>query len=181
MQRTDYIYINGCRFFEQCLYLCAVFSDDAEVIATGFASPILVRIKCPEFAESVGREEYLVGAVICYYDFGPVNHGCGQKGQCVTAERKSIALADDHTVVGKVSAEEVFHHVKCLGRRNYASGRIDLYEICDVCRVVGLHMLNDKIVRSTSSEFILEVVQPFVSESGIYGVHNGDLFVHYDI
>ena len=101
---------------EQVLNLSAVLADDADVIASCLASPVLINVERAELAEAVCREENLVLAVVGHDDLGPVNHGSSDEGQGMFAELEGIALADDDSSVLKLGAEEVLHHVERLCR-----------------------------------------------------------------
>ena len=41
--------------------------------------------------------------------------------------------------------------------------------------MVWFHMLYDQIIWCTSIENLLDIVQPFMSKAGIYGIHNCNL------
>ena len=52
-----------------------------------------VYVQSAEFAEAVGGEEYLFGAVIGYHNLRPVHHGREHEGQLMIAEGKGAAVA----------------------------------------------------------------------------------------
>ena len=43
--------------------------------------------------------------------------------------------------------------------------------------MVRLHMVNDKVIRSTAGESLLEVGFPLITLAGIGGIHNGNLII----
>ena len=47
--------------------------------------------------------------------------------------------------------------------------------------MVGLHVLNYKIIGLSLSKLALDIVKPLVGESRIDGIENGDLIVHYHV
>ena len=48
----------------------------------------------------------------------------------------------------------------------------------NTARVIGLHVLNDQIVRRLSVQFCAEIFEPFLREMDIDRVHNGNLLVY---
>ena len=118
-----------------------------------------------------------VGRVKGDHGLGPVNHGRGHKIKRVPAEREGIAVPDLHLTFGKIRSEELPHHRKCLGVRNDNGIGIYLHEIHDVCRMIGLHVLYYEIIRLPAVESLLEIVEPFVCEVRVNGVHDRDLVV----
>ena len=181
VQRADHFDIKRCRLFEQRLYLRAVFADDADKIAAGFIVPILVCIVCAELAESVGGEKHLVVAVVRYDNLRPMHHGRADEMEGMTSERELIALGNDDLIFLVILAEKLLHHGKGLCRGNDVGIRINVHKCGDICRMVGLHMLDYKVIGLAIAKLTLNVVQPLVGESGIYGIENGDLVVHYHI
>ena len=47
--------------------------------------------------------------------------------------------------------------------------------------MVGLHVLNHKVVGLASAQRVLKIVKPLVGKGGIHRVHNGDLLVRDQI
>ena len=88
MKRADHIDIKSGCLLEQSLYLRAVFSDDAYIVASCLIYPRLVYVKRAEFTESVCGEEHLVCAVVGNDDLGPMHHRRGHEVECVTSELK---------------------------------------------------------------------------------------------
>ena len=43
--------------------------------------------------------------------------------------------------------------------------------------MVRFHMLHDQVIRSPSVQDLLDIVQPFMSKVGIYGVHNRNFII----
>ena len=63
MERSDNLHIQAAGFFQEFLHLHAVFTADIEVVAAGFAGPVIVLIapeaafaKRSELAEGIGTE-----------------------------------------------------------------------------------------------------------------------------
>lgn len=181
MERADRPDVKHGSLFQKCLNLRAVFSDDPEVVAARLARPILVGVESAELAERIRGKEHAVEAVVCDDYLGPVNHGRGHKIKRVPAEREGIAVPDLHLTFGKIRSEELPHHRKCLGVRNDNGIGIYLHEIHDVCRMIGLHVLNYKIIGLLSVESLFEIVEPFVCEVRVNGVHDRDLVIRDEI
>ena len=146
MKRTDCLNIESCRFLKKRLNLSAVLSNYTYIITSCLASPVFLNIKRAELSESVGGEKNLVLAVIGNDNLGPVNHRSRYEIQNMLAEFKCISFFYNNSSVLKLSAEEVLHHIKSLlARNNYRVGII-VHKIHNIGAVVGLHMLNHKII-----------------------------------
>ena len=105
-------------------------------------------------------------------------HGSENEGQRVLSKRKGAAVLylQFSAFEGHI-AEEVLHHAEGLGISHDRGVRINLHEVVDVCGMVRLHVLNDEVIGFRSIQNGSDVVQPLMGEIGIYGVHNGDLFI----
>ena len=66
------------------------------------------------------------------------------------AEGQRIAFLDDDLALAEIGAEIMRHHRERLGGGNDLGVGIGLRKRVDVCRVVGLHMLDDKIIGESS-------------------------------
>ena len=106
-----------------------------------------------------------------------MNHRCGEEFKLSAAERKGVALRNNNLSVGIVRAIELLHHCKCLCRSNNGGLRICLHKCVDVGGMVGLHVLNDKIIGSFFTENRFDVAEPFIAETGVNAVHYRRLFV----
>ena len=177
VQRADRLNVQLRRLFQHGLHLRAVFAHDAEIIASGFARPVLLHVQRPELAEAVRREQDLVGLVIGHQDLRPVNHRRPDEVQGVRAEGERIALLDHDPLVRKVGAEKVAHHGERLRAGHHGRFGIGLQEVDDVRRVVGLHVLHDQIVGLAPRQRRAHVIQPFVGEVRVHRVHDRDFFI----
>ena len=120
VQRTNDFDIERRRFFQNRLHLRAVFSDNAEIISSCLARPVFVGVECAELSESVCREQNFVKVVVSHDDFGPMNHGSGDKRQVVFSERQNVAFFHHDLSVLKIRAEIVFHHLeRAKGRHDF--------------------------------------------------------------
>ena len=178
MQGADDGNVQPGGLFQQRLHLRAVLAHDADVVPAGFVRPVFFHVQSTELAEAVSGEENLVIGIIGHNDLRPVNHGRTHKGQGVLAQAQGIALAHHNAPIGVVVAEEVLHHHERLGGGNHGRLGVDLQEIGDVGRVVRLHVLHHQVVRLAAAQGVLNVVQPLMGKAPVYGVHDGDLFVH---
>ena len=178
VQGADGLDIESSGNFQELLNLHAVFSNDTDEIAAGFVIPGFVNVQGSEFTETVGCEEDFVGAVVSHHNLGPVYHGSENEGQRVLSKRKGAAVLylQFSAFEGHI-AEEVLHHAEGLGISHDRGVRINLHEVVDVCGMVRLHVLNDEVIGFRSIQNGSDVVQPLMGEIGIYGVHNGDLFI----
>ena len=181
MQRTDDADIESGGFFEKILHLCAVFSDNAEIISSCFTSPVFIHIQRAELAETVSREQHFILAVIGNDDFGPVYHRRCDKMQGMCAKLQRTAFTDNDPSVLKLRAKEIAHHGERLCAGNNDSLRIVLHKIQDIGAVVRFHMLNNKIIGFSAVKGVFKIVQPFLCKVAVNGVHDSDLAVHDDI
>ena len=110
-----------------------------------------------------------------------MNHRRHNEGKAVFAERKCISFAYNDSVFGKVRAEEVFHHSEGFCGCDHGSAGINLKEAVYISRMVRLHMLDYKIIRFSSVESSVEIIQPFVREVCVDGIHYGDFFVEDNV
>ena len=177
VEGADGLDIQGCGLLQQGLDLRTVLTNDADVVAAGFACPGFFHIQGTELAKTVSGEQNLVIGIIGHDDFGPVDHGGGDEGQHMLAQAQGIPLPYHDAAVGVVGAEEILHHGKSLGRRNHHSLGIELQELVDVCGMVGLHVLDHQIVGLAADQDLLDIVQPLVGEILVHGVHDRDLLV----
>ena len=93
------------------------------------------------------------------------------------SERKRIAVVHHKTPVGKILAEKVFHHHERLFVGNDRRVFILFAKGGNVRRMVGLHMLDDKVVGLFSAERVFDIRKPLFSEPRVYGVGYGDFLV----
>ena len=74
MKRQDHGDIKRCSLLQDGLYLCSVFADDADIVASCFIGPVFFNIQSAELAETIGRKKSSFIAVVSHYDFRPVHH-----------------------------------------------------------------------------------------------------------
>ena len=177
MQRTDRLNVQGLCLREQLLRLRAILSDDAEIVSSRLARPILVGVERAELAEAVGGKEDLVVGIIGHDDLGPVHHRGCDKGQGVLAEREGVAVLYHNAALGIIVAEELLHHHEgAVGRHDSQRG-VGVHQARDIGRVVGLHMLYDKIIGRTLTEHRLDICKPLLAKASIDRIHHSNLFV----
>ena len=169
--------IQGGCLLQQCLHLGAVLANDADEIAAGLVIPILLHIQRTKLAEAVGREQHLVAGIIGHDDFGPVDHGSGDKGQGVLAQAQAVHFAHHQTTLGIIVAEELAHHGESLGRSHHRGLGVGLEEYGHIGSVVKFHVLHNEVIRLAAVQHLLQIVQPLVGEILIHRVHDGDLLV----
>ena len=183
VERADDLNVKGGCLLEQSLHHGTVLADDAEVVAACLACPALgvFNVVCAELAEAVSGEEHLVGAVIGNDDLGSVHHGGGYKGESVGTQTESVAIADNDAALCEILTEEILHHGECLGRGYDGCIGVFYHEVYYVCGVVGLHVLNHEVIGLSTIELGFEIAQPFIGETLIDCVHDGDFLVYDDI
>ena len=110
-----------------------------------------------------------------------MHHGCKNECQFMFAEVKRLSVRNNYPFFAEIRAEKVLHHRKRFFIRNNGRVRIRFQEIDYICRVIGLHVLNNKIIRAAGTERGSHIVKPLVREVCIHGVHNRDFIVENDI
>ena len=178
VERADSLNIQSCCYFKKFLYLRAVFSNDSDIVATCFAVPVLFHIKGSELTESVCGKQNFICAVICDHNLRPVYHRCKYKSKDMFSKCQAVAVGYYVFLSFQIhSTEEVLHHGKCLSVSNNGCIRICFHEVFNICGMVRLHMLYNKIIRFGTIQNFCYFSQPFFCEVCIYSIHNCDLFI----
>ena len=73
--------------------------------------------------------------------------------------------------------KKLSHHGKRLSVGYDGCIGIIFHEIINICGMIRLHMLDNQIIRRLSLQNTGQIVQPFVSESGINRIHNSTLLI----
>ena len=107
--------------------------------------------------------------------------GGGNERKRVRSQFQRRALSDDELAGSKVVAEVALHHRKGhSGGDDYRLGE-GLRELLYAGGVVHFHVVDNKVVRLTPSQFLLYVCDPLAAETPVNAVHNSDLVVQYDV
>ena len=96
-----------------------------------------------------------------------MNVGGADKGQAVAAQIEHIALFDDHFALGEVGAKVVDHHAEGAHAGHNLCLGIALHKGGDTGGVIGLHVMDDQVVRRTAIEHGLEVAEPLVNKTAV--------------
>ena len=177
MEGADRFDVEGCGFLQHVLNLCAVFADDADIVAGGFTGPAfgIFHIIGAKFAKCIRREEDFVRAVISHHDFRPVNHRSKDKIQDVGAQFQRVAGLYGLADIGGNVLEELIQHGKCFGISHNNRIRIGFHEFHDAGGVVRLHVLDDEIVNLAAVQLRADIVQPFIPETDVDGIEESRL------
>ena len=178
MQGTDHFNIQTGSLLQQFLHLSTVFTYNANVVTTCFVGPGLFHVQSTEFTKTVSRKQNFVMAIVSNDYFRPVNHGSSYKGQGMSTQFQSAALTHYNAAIGKIGSKELIHHGKGLSRSYDLYIGIYFHEVEDVRRMIRLHVLYDQIIGLTTFQYILHIIQPLMTKMNIYGIHDGDLFIH---
>ena len=174
VQRADRLDIKTGGFLQQRLRLCAVFSDNAEVVAAGLTVPTLgiFNVVRAKLAETVCREKHFVRRIVGNHHLGPVDHRRGHEGQLVFAEIEHVPFLHHKTLRSDGRAEELLHEAKrlrgCHNRRLRPNGK----RFGDAGRVIRLHVVDDKIIGGLSAIHRRDILHPYVAEACIGGIHH---------
>ena len=120
VKRTDASDVQSSSFLQECLYLCAIFTANVKVITASFACPVFFVSQCTELAETIGREQYLIGCIVSDHHFRPMHHWSHEELQFPTAQVESVAFLYRNRTTFETSVfEELRHHLDSLSRCNY--------------------------------------------------------------
>ena len=179
--RADDLNVQSGRRLQKLLDLRAVLADDPDVVAARFAVPLFLHVVGSEFAETVGGEQDLVGAVIGHHDLRPVDHRREHEGQHMPAERQAFPVLDLLPFCGGIQVKELVHHHEGLAVRDDRGVRIYLHKVLDIPSMVGFHMLDNQVIRLASAKSFRHIVQPLMGKMNVHRVHHGDLVVQQHI
>ena len=177
MEGTDDLDIQPGCLLEQRLHLGTVLAHDTNEIPAGFVRPGLIRIGGTELAESVGGEQNLIRRIVGNDDLRPMDHRRRYERQGMLAQIQRIPFSHHDAAIRKVGGEKVLHHSKGFGGGHDLRLRISLGKVHNIGRVIRLHMLDDQIIRHSCAQSVLDIIQPLVGESAVYGIHDGDFFI----
>ena len=97
------------------------------------------------------------------------------------AKNQLVAVTDDAAVVGIILAEVGLHHrERLVGGDNHRAGEL-VHKAGKVGRVVGLHVVDDQVVRLTALQRLAHVGKPLVAEMLVDGIEHGNLLIHNDV
>ena len=82
-----------------------------------------------------------------------------------------------HSSLQIQGTEEIGNHNKGFGICHNHSLRINLEEILNIGRMIRLHMLHDQIIRLSSIQGFLYVIQPLMGKILIHRIHNCYFFI----
>ena len=97
------------------------------------------------------------------------------------AQLERVAILHDQLPLVVGSVVVCAHHGERLGRCHHGGGGEGLHEAGDVCRVVGLHVLDHQVIGRATGERGIQVGEPLVAEVHFHGIHDGDLLVEDDV
>ena len=179
MKRADHLDIQTMGFFQQGLYLHAVFAYDVGVVAAGFIQVVVVEIhfisengtvQRTEGTEGVSREENFIGGIICNHDFRPVNHRSHDELEIVTSGVHGSAFLYDESLFGNVQMEELVDHGNDLFVADDGYIRIAEQKFCQSSGVIRLHVLDYQEIQVPAAQSILQVLEEFVADCLVYRI-----------
>ena len=186
MQRADHRDLQAGSLLQHCLYLHAILAHNVAVIAAQLAVQamgvqILVveysAVQGSEAAESVCREQDLVGGLIGHHSLRPVHHGSHDKGELVLAQIQYIAFLDHNGTAFQIHIVELVHQAEGLLVAHDPHRGIEPCQLRNVSAVVGLHVVDYQIVRLTAAQSSSQILQILPGHRGISSVHDGCLLV----
>ncbi len=83
-----------------------------------------------------------------------------------------------YACLGKIFREKLLHKLKAHSRRNHRYFRVFLQKYRNTGGMVGLHMLDNQIIRCFSFQYCFQILQPFFAERAVNRIHNRCFFIH---
>ena len=142
VQRTDLVHLKHRHLFEHVLHLHSVLADYADVVAPRLIVPWLLHVERAKLAERVRREKYLIRFVVREHHFRPVHEGRHDKTERMPAQGKDAALANGERIF-YFKSEILLYHGEGLCVAHDLHGRVFFDECQNICRMIGLHVMND--------------------------------------
>ena len=106
-----------------------------------------------------------------------MHHRRGNKGKGVLSETEGVTLPRHYAVVREIGAEKLLHHRKRLGCRDNGCFGVQLHKIKYIRRMVGLHMLNNKIIGRSAVKNGIDIVKPLMRKARVHRIYNSGLFI----
>ena len=181
MQRTDHLNIQCCCHFQKLLYLCAIFSYDSNEVSSCFIIPRFFHIQRTEFSKSICGKQDFFGTVIRNHNLWPMYHRCKYKGKLMIAKRQCSTIFHLDLFAFQIQFKEVVNHIHGFPGSYYGRIWINFQKIRNISCMVRFHVLYNQIIRFTSFQNLLNIVQPLVSKLCIYGIHNCNLLIQNHI
>ena len=189
MEGTNALDVERSSLLEEGLNLHAVFAADVEIVAAGFAGPVVIvrhpegdLLHCAEAAERIGREEQFLGGFVGNHHLRPVHHRSHREAQGVAAERERVALFDGQRATFQGDAlEELGQHLQRGSRRHERQRRIFLQHLGDERGVVGLHMVDYQVIGGAAFQRFGQVGFPGFALAAVGRVQDGHFVVEDQI
>ena len=168
MERADALNVETFGFFQEFLYLVAVFADDVGIIATGTVDEVTVEVEFvvedlpvegTESTEGVGGEKGLVGAVVSDHNFGPMDHRSHHEVELMFAGGKAVAFGNDLHSAVDVEGKELFHHLYGLVVADESCFGIGFGNHFGGGGVVGFHMIDDHVIKGFAVQYVFKIFQ----------------------
>ena len=162
MQRTNGLNIECSQLLHNHLYLRTILSADIEIVATSLASPIVSFIyQSSKFAESIGREDHFIRAIVAHDYLWPMYHCSSDKLEFMTTQRECIAILNSYNAPFEVNAlEEIRQHFYGWSATYKLQTRIGFQHPCNECSMVGLHMVSHQIIRLATTQCSFQILLP---------------------
>ena len=109
-----------------------------------------------------------------------MHHGGHGEDEIMLAERQGVTLFNG-LQVGRLAAKELLHHLRRFGGADHSGLRETEQQRCYQRAVVGLHVVNDKIVEMASIEGDFHVLEELFADGKVGGVQQGGLLVEQHV
>ena len=132
VEREDALYADSGQFLQERLHRAAVLPYYVEVVAAGFASPVIVfvgietaALQAAELAEGICRKESSFSLFVAHHYLGPMHHRGEEEAQAVLSEFQDVTLLDsDRAPFQADSGEEVGNHLQGSFGGNHLKRRV---------------------------------------------------------
>ena len=97
------------------------------------------------------------------------------------AQGERVAVLDGEEIFDKIPAVEVVYHSEGLVVADYDRLGIGLGKRSDARGMVGLNVLDYEIIGLSAVESGFEITEPFVGETAVRSIENGNFFIENNI
>ena len=166
VERENHPDIKSCCLLKKCIGLYAVFSDDIDIISSGFRLPVLIPVHfigknvsahCTEGSESICREQCSCSRFESHDNLRPVNHRCREEIKCMMSKLKCILFLYCDTFNPDVI--ELVDHLYGFLRCHNLHLRISRKEFRNAGTMIRLHMLNHHVIKGSARKDMVEIIQ----------------------
>ena len=189
MERTEHLNRNCRCFFKEFLNKWTIFSNDICEISSGIINPVSVKIhfiieqltvKRTKAAESVCREKNTICRIKCHHSLRPVYHRSSYKCYSMFTKTFCISFFNKLFTVFNFKTKLMHKHECFFIADNFTiwiANKNFFHRRC----MVRFHMVYQKIIQISSSQYFFHILQKFSASGPVNCVEQNCLFIHEQI